>query len=277
MKFLKAIFDFYVGSSLHVAIAVSSMLYLTAFEYDFTLNYNLLGFVFFGTISGYNFVKYFGVAKFHHRSLTNKLKVIQVFSFLSFLALLYFVYFLKPQLYWYCLGLALLTFHYAIPLFGMKNIRMLSGLKIFIVALVWSVATVILPIEDVYGQLDLDNWLSFIQRYIMVVVLTIPFEIRDLKYDNTALGTLPQQIGINASKWLAVIFMYFGFTLDLFKDDISCSHMSAFALTAFICALALWGSKKEQKTYYASFWVESIPIVWAILFYFLKFYFEISC
>jgi hypothetical protein len=111
----------------------------------------------------------------------------------------------------------------------------------------------------------------------MVIVLTIPFEIRDLKYDTSALGTLPQRIGVNASKWLAVIFMYFGFTLDLFKDDFSCAHIGAFAITAFFCALALWGSKRDQKRYYASFWVESIPILWAAIYYLLKYYFEISC
>ena len=112
---------------------------------------------------------------------------------------------------------------------------------------------------------------------MIVMVLTIPFEIRDLKYDETALGTLPQVVGINTSKWMGVLIMYAAFSLDLFKDDFSCSHSSAFAITCFLCALALWQANENQKRYYASFVVESIPIVWLGLFYVLKYYFEISC
>ena len=258
-------------------MAVCALLYITAFEYDFDLRLALLGFVFFGTVSGYNFIKYFGVARFHHRSLTSKLKAIQVFSFLCFGGLVYFVIQIPSKLYWIIAGLAVMTFLYAIPLLGKKNIRTLSGLKIFVVALVWATVTVFLPILDANEPMHLDVWITFLQRYIMVIVLTIPFEIRDINYDATALGTLPQKIGVNASKWLAVLLMYFGFTLDLFKDEFSCSHIGAFALTSFLCALALWGAKKEQHEYYAAFWVELIPVFWMVLFYFLKIYLEISC
>ena len=41
--------------------------------------------VFCGSVSGYNFVKYFGLTKFYYRSLTTRLKYIQLVSFLSFM------------------------------------------------------------------------------------------------------------------------------------------------------------------------------------------------
>ncbi len=277
MKILRAIFNFYLDSSIHVALAVCSLLYLTVFEYDLPLQWELLGFILFGTISGYNFVKYAGVARFHHRSLTDKLRVIQIFSLLCFGSMVFFIFQLPTRLYLPIGLLGLLTFLYAVPVLGKRTLRMLSGFKIFAVALVWAGITVILPWYAVYETFTHDVWLTFVQRFLIVIVLTIPFEIRDLRFDESALGTLPQKLGVNTSKWLGVVVMYAGFSMDLFKDEFSCAHSSAFAITCFLCALALWGSKEIQKKYYASFVVEGIPIVWVGLFYLLKYYFEISC
>jgi len=277
MKYLKAAFNFYLDSSIHVAIAVCSLLYLTVFEYDIELTSELVGFVFFGTITAYNFVKYAGVARFHHRSLTDKLRVIQVFSLLSFGMLVYFATKLPPNLYWLMGSLGVVTFLYAVPVLGKKTLRMLSGFKIFAVAIVWAGITVLAPWLAITDVISTDVWLTFVQRCLIVIVLTIPFEIRDLRYDETALGTLPQKLGVTTTKWVGVLVMYLGFSLDLFKDDFSCAHSSAFAMACFLCALGLWGAIEDQKKYYASFVVESIPIAWLGIFYLLKYYFEISC
>lgn len=277
MKILKAAFKFYLDSSIHVALAVVAFVYVTIFEFDLPVDYFLLGFVFFGTITAYNFVKYAGVARLHHRSLTNTLKAIQIFSMICFAALIYFIYYLPTKIYWLLAVTGIMVFLYAIPMIKRRTLRMFSGLKIFVVAAVWAVITVLLPWLFYSDEIQADVWLTLAQRFLFVIVITIPFEIRDLKYDTSALGTLPQQLGVGVSKWLGVVLMYVGFALGLFKDDFSCAHSSAFAITGFICALMLWGSKREQHPFYAAFWVESLPIFYLGLFYLLKYYFEISC
>ena len=90
MKFLKLLFDFYLNASIHVAFSLFALLRITEIYFDLPYNKNLNYFMFFGTITGYNFVKYAGVAKLHHRSLTKGLKNIQVFSFFAFIAFCYF-------------------------------------------------------------------------------------------------------------------------------------------------------------------------------------------
>ena len=92
MRFLKLIFDFYIKASIHVALAVYAFLRITEIYFDLPYNKNLNYFIFFGTITGYNFVKYAGVAKLHHRSLTNSLKAIQIFSFFCFLGMGFYAY-----------------------------------------------------------------------------------------------------------------------------------------------------------------------------------------
>jgi len=62
MTFLKQLFNFYINSSIHVALAVYALAYITLVEYDIEYDENVLYFVFYATITGYNFVKYFGIS-----------------------------------------------------------------------------------------------------------------------------------------------------------------------------------------------------------------------
>ena len=92
MKLFSHIFAFYINSSIHVALAVVSLLAITILEYGLTISWELWSFVFLGSLTGYNFVKYAKVAGLHHRSLTNSLKTIQVFSAISFIALAFIAF-----------------------------------------------------------------------------------------------------------------------------------------------------------------------------------------
>ena len=74
-----------MNSSIHVALAVYAMTWITLLSFDLAYDENALYFVFYATITAYNFVKYFGLAKFHHRRLASWLKAIQVFSAIAFI------------------------------------------------------------------------------------------------------------------------------------------------------------------------------------------------
>ena len=115
MRILKHVLDFYINSSIHVALSVYALTWLTLLEFGISYDEHVLYFNFFGTITGYNFVKYFGLAKFHHRSLANWLKVIQLFSLVCFVALCYYAFQLEPKTWLYIVILGAITFFYAIP------------------------------------------------------------------------------------------------------------------------------------------------------------------
>src|SRR5690606_31046439 len=116
MTFLKQLFNFYINSSILGALSVLSLHLITIWEHQIPSDADVLCFVFFSSITGYNFVKYFGVAKFHHRSLATWLKAIQVFSFFSFLMLCYYTLKLHTASLLWVVGFGLITFLYAIPL-----------------------------------------------------------------------------------------------------------------------------------------------------------------
>ena len=116
MRFINQILDFYINSSIHVALAVLSLSWITLIEFDIPYDESILYFIFFATITSYNFVKYFGLAKFHHRRLATWLKLIQVFSLCCFIGLCFYVYQLNSTTLIYVFGAGIVTFLYAIPL-----------------------------------------------------------------------------------------------------------------------------------------------------------------
>ncbi|MBE9489626.1 MAG: hypothetical protein IMY67_04980 [Bacteroidetes bacterium] len=262
MRFLKSIFDFYLNSSIHVALAVCGFVGITLLEFDFSISNNLLGFIFFGTITGYNFVKYAEVARLKHRSLNLSLRTIQIFSFFSFLALSYFALKLTIQTLFVTGLFAALTFFYAIPVLQNKNLRTLTGIKILIVAIVWAGVTLIIPIVNENEILNRIVWMSFFQRVLFVFVLTLPFEIRDLQYDELALGTLPQKAGIKKTKVIGVVLLMVTIIIEFLKPELNWDYAISLMLISGVLTLFLFISEKNQSKYFASFWTESIPIVW---------------
>ena len=275
MKFLQDVFNFYINSSIHVALAVTALTWITFIQLNLGCDKNLLYFVFFASISAYNFVKYYGLAKFHHRSLANWLKVIQVFSFFVFILMC--IYFLKINTQtkkMVCL-IGFVTFLYAIPIIpqtyfldNKKNLRQISGLKIYIIALVWMFTTVVLPVVEKGIMFNAEILIICVQRFMVVLVLMLPFEIRDLNYDSLKLTTMPQRIGVKKTKFFGAGLLFICFCLEFFKDAITQKTVWVFFIINLVMFFLVFFSNKKQSKYYASFWVEGLPIVWLLMLLF---------
>ncbi len=270
VKILKKLFYFYIESSTHVALAVCGFVGVSVLEFDIPISNELLGFVFFGTITGYNFVKYAEIAGLKHRSLNLSLRKIQIFSFFCFLALIYCFFQLPFKTIIVSGGFAALTFFYAIPFLSYKKLRALVGMKIIIVAIVWAGVTLIIPLVNENVVLTNSNWIGFFQRILFVLVLTLPFEIRDLKHDELALGTLPQRVGMKSTKIIGALLLLVILIIEYLKQDINWIYTFSLIITCGVMAVFIYLSEKEQSKYFASFWVESIPILWLVLIILLK-------
>jgi len=272
MKVLRQIFDFYINSSIHVALAVVSLSWLTLFEFDISADQNLIYFIFFASVTGYNFVKYFGLAKFHHRSLANWLKLIQIFSFFCFILMCYYVFKIEAKTLFYIAGMGLVTFLYAIPflpkrfLFDEKqNLRNVGGVKIYVIAFVWAGVTVLLPLVNNMIAFSEDVVVAYAQRFAFVLVLMFPFEIRDLQYDSLKLSTIPQKIGEKQTKVIGVFLLILFFLLEFLKENYSLRGLLILLLVSLVTLAFLLYARENQSKYYSGFWVEGIPIFWALM------------
>lgn len=272
MRRLQQGFDFFINSSIHVALSVYALSWITLLEFQIPYDKDLLYTVFFATISGYNFVKYFGLAKFHHRRLENRLKWIQILSFISFILMLFYSLKLHKTTLIILGSFGLITFLYAIPFLPKRllldknhNLRSISGIKIYVIALVWSGVTVLIPLINNAYEINTDVIIVLLQRFSFVMVLMLPFEIRDLQYDSLRLSTIPQKIGVKPTKIMGMLLLLIFYFLNFFKDEIQHKLVFSYLVIALITTVFLLLSKERQPKFYSSFWVESIPILWLIL------------
>jgi 4-hydroxybenzoate polyprenyltransferase len=263
MSLIKQLFNFYINASIHVGMAVYAFVKVTEQYFEFPNNFNLNSAIFFGTITGYNFVKYAGVAKLHHRSLTNNLKIIQVFSLLCFLAMCYFALRLSVTIILFAIPFVTLTFLYAVPFLSgfHKSLRQVSYLKVLVVSFVWVGFTVLLPSIAAGGKTGLPLFLLGLQRFLVLIVLILPFDIRDAKYDAISLQTIPKKIGIQKTKRLGLALMVFALLIE-YAINAGSVFNNTFTIFFFAVVILLMRSQKEQSKYYSSFWVESLPIIW---------------
>lgn len=267
MKFLKAGLDFYINSSVHVAIAVCCFVLISFARFDILYDAEYISFVFFGTITGYNFIKYAPSVKLRHLSLPKKIRFIQIFSFFAFIGFLVSAFNLPFKILFISCLFGMFSLFYVLPVFpGKKNLRSYSGLKIFVITVVVLGVTIIVPALQKPEIFSSEVLPVFVQRFCFILAVIIPFEIRDVEQDASGLGTIPQKIGVKQSKFVGISMLLFFLILEFFHPFSN----EVFKKTTFVISLIAAGfllfSTTKQPKYYASFWVEAIPIFWFCIF-----------
>jgi len=266
MKIFRQLFNFYIKGSLHVGLSCLALFCITQQQLFFPSSFALALFVFLGTILAYNFVKYEFLVRVRKTQIRKELKIIVGFSGLIFLGMLYCLFQLQWRTQLVAFFVVILTFLYALPFFpNRSNARNWKGIKIYIVSLCWTLATVFLPVLEGDFSLDVFVLLYGLQRFLLVFVLILIFEIVDLKNDDPLLQTVPQHIGLERTKKLGFGLLVLFLALDFWNGNFSLLSLFFILVTAFFLAFA----HEKRSHYYTIFWVEAIPVFWwiTLLFY----------
>ena len=264
MKLLKKILDFYLNSSIHVALSCYALVRVTFHVFHIQYNEPMALFVFFGTIVGYNFVKYDALVRVKRKPVGIQLKVIAVLSFVSVILVGYYFFQLKRITQIVSVVIFAITALYTLPFFpNRKNARNWAGVKIYIVALCWVGATLVLPVINAEIDFTDNFFIKCIQRFVLVFVLILVFEILDLAHDDQHLKTVPQTIGVKKTKilgFLLLIPFWIVGILSFTFHDLMINLIMVIMLILFIVF-----ANPNRSKYYTSFWVESVPIFWWLM------------
>lgn len=267
MSLWKQVLNFYITSSLHVALASTSLVMMTFCMLKLPTDFAMLFFVFFGTVVGYNFVKYDALSRILSGASNSRIKQHIFLSGLCFVGC--FIAFLHFQLctqLWSLFFLAL-TILYTIPFFpNRRNARNWAGVKIYIVTLCWVGVTLILPIIDAGLPFTNDLLIKSAQRFIFVFVLILIFEIVDLKNDDPHLKTVPQLIGVRPTKWLGSMLLIVFYCLELLLNWNPIQLQINIIIVAVMIGFLMF-AKASRPKYYSIFWAEMLPIFWLILLF----------
>lgn len=266
MRFLKLIFNFYINSSIHVGLSCYALVRMTQYMFHIPEGDTVANFAFFGTIVGYNFVKYDALARAKKIQMRKELKVITLFSFCSFILVGFYFFQLERVTRIVAIAFLSITLLYTLPFFpNKKNARNWAGVKIYIVAFCWVGVTLALPILDSGILITSDFYLKCMQRFVLIFVLALIFEIIDLANDNPHLKTVPQQIGVKRTKILGLLLLIPFYFLEFFKSNLDKNQLIVNLILVLMIALFLAFANEKRSKYYTSFCVESIPIVWWLL------------
>lgn len=257
-------FKFYINSSIHVGLAVVAFTEISRFHLDLPVDYLLLLFIFLGTITGYNFVKYARLAGFRRRNLSKGLQSIQLFSLCCFAGLVWTAFFVKTPVLVVAILLGALNVLYALPLIKRKNLRAIGGIKVFVISVIWAGVTVLFPVIDAGAPLQSENILLLVQRFFFVLVLLLPFEIRDLRYDPPELRTLPQKLGVQNTKLLGLGLLALIALMNFFKD-VPPAVLAVDFFIYLLTAALVWKASVDRHPLFTTFWVEGIPLLWGVL------------
>lgn len=243
MLSLRKILNFYIQSSIHVGIAVFCLVQLSVPQWS---SYSFL--VLFGTVVGYNFLKY------SEWVLSNKplrIHLIGILSVTSIAAAGFILLFFQQDV---AVQLDLIVALGLVVLYPF--IRKLGWLKPFFVSGVVSYITVVIPLKS-----SVDVAWFFTQRFLLLSSVMIPFEILDSTTDAVSLKTLPHLFGIVRTKQIGYVLV----GLFCIASYHTLSMLYPYFIYALSSVIAIYFSSEKRSWYYTSFWVESLPILWWLI------------
>ena len=206
MKILFAFVDLILYSNFFVALAAMSMVWqaqiLADSHMQFSSSYGWL--VFCATLIIYAIHRVIGFTVIKQTIETRRVRVIRKFrghiigyAILAVIPLVWLSLQMPAQTI-SLLGLAaILSLAYVIPLFRKRRLRDLPFIKVFVVALIWSLVTTVIPaIQNPISNASL-IWLA-LEKSLFILALILPFDVRDLDVDaNHRVDTFATKYGVS--------------------------------------------------------------------------------
>lgn len=225
--------------------------------------------IFTASFIGYNFLKLKGLNAEGNTSIFNAwLKQHKTFIYgCLFIASLGFIYGLSEVSFFQLLILlGVITLSLVYTGFERYNLRSFWFLKTQIVAMVWVVFVLGIPLIDNYKHLP---WLQLLLLcsgvFFFILGLTIPFDIRDWNADrqNPHLTTLPMLFGLTGTKFISLVHLLLAFVCLMFYSYLSIILLPLFLVgVKLICTL-----KRDASEYFYTFGLDGLivmvyPMLW---------------
>ena len=258
---MKSFIRFLVFSNIWVAfcvlaLALSSELFLE------TVNYQISKFIFLATIFTYNFQRVVRVKRGSNHArkqwLVEKKRVI--YSLMLSCGIMSGYYFFQFQV---STQIAI-VFSGVLSLLYPLGLRQVPFSKIFVISLTWTISTMLLLVFENNIPITQNIVLHLISRFLFVFAITIPFDIRDLKYDAQNLETIPLFFGVQKSKVIGVSALLICILIAIFQsieNTLTSSNLLALLLLLFLASIFIRKSDENKGEMYFSFWIESLCIL----------------
>ena len=291
MQVLKRAIDFLIFSNIFVSLCAASLSHVTIIILQITAGFYTSWFVFFSTLSVYNFQRIIVLEKnetvaylsTRHRWIIQNQKILAAITSISIIAsiFIYLFYFSnKYNIFLLLSPFTLLVLWYVVDISKffpfikgrIRSLRTLPYLKIALISITWTAITVwLVIIESGLDLLSVSVLLISIERLLFIFAITLPFDIRDMEQDQIMnIKTVPIMLGVNKTKQLAYGVLILFSLLSVLRialipvnPMITVALVTSALLTIYIVSL----SESDKSEYYYSALVESIMIIQFLLLF----------
>lgn len=264
--------NFIVYSNLWIAlgaVAFTGQFYLF---YDVPIDWVVIFFNFFGTIFIYTFQRILKIKQGQTPGVRlNWMKdnyfLVLVLTFISAVGVFICFWWLNYWVYPLLLVNGLIAFLYSIKFLKgrTKNLRDLPGLKIILVAFVWSSTTLLLPFYNSNSGLVEFPFALFLTYFSFYFALAIPFDIRDLIFDEKSTKTIPQLLTKNGAIFLAIgLWIAYGLAINLLCTNYLVATNFGLILGGILIVFSL---KKTENDLYYSLVLDGLLVLLPLLFF----------
>ena len=279
---LKKLFDFFVFTSLFIAVCAVLMVYQSTLLFNLPLSKRLIGFVFFGSVCSYNFHWFLTPPNIKQPSEKIRWNINYKYLHLALFIIgligsAIFTYLLLDHWIWLILT-AFLTFMYSAPKLSYPifvNIRKIAIGKTIFLAFAWAHITSFLPIVIESDYLTTGEIWYVINRFFYLYAICIVFDRRDVEEDRKAgiksLITYLNEKGIDRLFWGTMIA--FLITTVLLLRYLLLYQVLALFIPGIVLAILYKPSKKNRSDYLYYFILDGLMMLSApilLLFTFVR-------
>jgi 4-hydroxybenzoate polyprenyltransferase len=278
-KILLPVFDFLLFSNIFMALCAVSQGLVTFYLIGAKPIFPVIWLLFTSTLGIYNFSILLTKPKQPEKSPYKRVRwffshyrLMVTFTIVSLLSLIPLFFLISMESRILLIFLSIISFFYSIPIFTVHDqkfgLRNIPGLKQFLITLVWTMSTVLLPVLEAQniGLSNIsmrDTTILIAKRFLFIGALTIPFDIRDLFEDRqSGLKTVPVVWG-EKNAYLFCQVLLFGYLVlqFLFRNHGFTADFWALAITTVLTGWLIFKSKWEKNEYYYFFYMDGVLIL----------------
>ncbi len=250
-----------------VGLSLVSIYLFFALEYHLPVHTDYALFLFSAAVSGYFWLQWMHFTTLRYECKTYYRQFFRfslAFFILNVVILFVLLFRLPVKLLVWIIPFGLILFFYNLrPSKKILAWRTIGLVKVLLVAFVWSGLTVFIPSVLWTNAIPFAKWTEV---FLLVWMLMIPFDIRDLMLDAESIKTIPA-LG-SRSTFIFTWVLFFLYVLTGFYVWFHTHNLPALLIKITGGVIIITGvvlSRRYRSYYFTAFWVELIPVFMFLL------------
>jgi len=272
---IRKIVEIIIYGNVWISLGAAALSLNTFLIMSWEINMSLVLLVFFATLLSYSFQR---VVRHQNNDAINSSRHQWVYNQKYFLygqillssaicGYLFFTIFTFYDLINFSPLIAIALF-YAVKMFS-KSLRDISFLKILLIAVSWASVTVLIPAYINQNEFEQDIWVLFTLNFLYIFALVIPFDIRDLDFDEADKKTIPQLMGVKPAKIMAALIIALCGVLSMIFLANGVQLLPVYILSIIVMLLV----NKKRKEFYYAFGIDGLILLFPVSTWIVKSYF----